>query len=322
MATMNKTLPSQPHRRAMTQLWLGLAPLLVVAFALLAILAAQLPDARAPLSDATAGTVARVVESERPPDRRGLLVTFEDADGKRRTAQLILAEPTEVRPGTTVPVRYDPSSYGVSSVVYANGDAATRQLQGLISSMVVVGAALLLAAASTALVVVTRRRLRQLPVVHVLATRLVVQRGLLVRSCLELETASGVRWLPVFWAPELAVLAPSSKIEVHGRPEPGRLLLPVIAGAEVWPSGRVRGRTPRGAQRVLWPTTVPRSHGMLRQLRVDVLPSLSAPLLGLVWAYVDGSGLAGFLGGSAFSAVGLFWLFQRLGSDPEAPANR
>jgi len=55
-------------------------------------------------------------------------------------------------------------------------------------------------------------------------------------------------------------------------------------------------------------------------VRADAVVAVAAPLLGLLWAYVDGSGVAGFAAATALSAAGLFWLFQLLGSDPESPA--
>lgn len=310
-----------PHRRAASQLWLGLIPLLAVGAVLLAVLAAQLPGARAPLADATATALARVEETGRPPGNRGVLVSFDDEDGDARTGRLVLAEPVAAEPGAEVRVRYDPeASDGSATPVYADGDATTRRVQDLVAGLVVVSAVLLLAAVSTALVPLTRRRLRRRPAVPVDATRLVVRRGLLVRSWLELETARGRRWLPVFWTPELTGLAPGSRIEVRGDPATDRLVLPVVGGAEVWPSGRVREKPPRGEQRAPRTSTAGAPSGLLRQVRVDAVGAVAAPLLGLVWAYVDGSGLAGFAGATALSAVVLFWLFQRLGSDPEAPA--
>ncbi|WP_155858758.1 hypothetical protein [Candidatus Blastococcus massiliensis] len=312
----------RPHRRAVSQLWLGLVPLLVVCAALLGVLAAQLPGARAPLADATATSVARVVESGRPPGDRGLLVTFDDEDGGTRTGRIVLAEVAEVPQDAEVTVRYDPSAAdGPTTTVYADGDAATRRVQNLVASMVVVAAVLLAAAGATALVVLTRRGLRPRPPGSVGATRLVVRRGLLVRSWLELETAGGTRWLPVFWTRELTGLAPDSRIELRGNPVADRLVLPVVDGAEVWPSGRLRDRAPRGEQRAPRSAQDLQPAGLRRQVRVDVVAVVVAPLLGLVWAYLDEGGVASFAGGTALSAVGVFWLFQRLGSDPEAPAH-
>ncbi|MCA0144407.1 DUF3592 domain-containing protein [Blastococcus sp. LR1] len=314
-------VPARPHRRALTQLVLGLAPLLAVGVALIVALGVQLPGARAPLADATATAVARVQEAGRPPEGRGVLVTFDDEDGAARTGRLVLAEPVAVEPGAEVRVRYDPAAAdGPASTVYADGDAATRRVQDLVASMAVLAVVLLLTTGATALLALSRRGLRSRPAGSVAATRLVVRRGLLVRSWLELETARGPRWLPVFWTPELTGLEPGGRIDLHGDPLADRLVLPVVDGAEVWPSGRIRDQVPRGEQRAPRATSGRPTIGLLRQVRVDAVPAVAAPLLGLVWAWVDDGGVASFAGATALSAVLIFWLFQRLGSDPEAPA--
>jgi hypothetical protein len=41
-----------------------------------------------------------------------------------------------------------------------------------------------------------------------------------------------------------------------------------------------------------------------------------SPLLGLLWAYVDGSGTGGFVGATGLMAGLLFWLPAVFGSDP------
>jgi hypothetical protein len=303
-----------------SQLWLGLVPLLVVGTAVLTVLALRLPAERAPLTEATAVAVARVVEAGQPPDGRGVLVAIPES-GRTRTGLLVLADPVAVEPGAEVTVRYDPDAAGgPSTVVYADGDAASRAVRDLTAGMAIVAGLLALATISTGLVVLTRRRLRRRPPSTASATRLVVRRGLLVRSWLELDTARGRSWLPVFWTAELAGLAADGRIELRGDPSHDRLVLPVVGGAEVWPSGRVRNRAPRGEQRAPRAGSRAPSMGMARQVRADAVVAVAAPLLGLLWAYVDGSGVAGFAAATALSAAGLFWLFQLLGSDPESPA--
>jgi len=53
-----------------------------------------------------------------------------------------------------------------------------------------------------------------------------------------------------------------------------------------------------------------------RHLRADAALLAAAPLLGLLWAYLDGSGTAGFAGGTVLIACLLFWLPSMFGSDP------
>jgi hypothetical protein len=153
----------------------------------------------------------------------------------------------------------------------------------------------------------------------VTASRVVVRQGLAVRSWLELVTARGVRWLPVYWAPELARLAPDAVIEVRGDPTRAGLVLPVVDGAELWPSGRLRARPPRGDRRVADPDPESAGTGWGKQLRGDLVPVVIAPVLGLLWAYLDDAGPGGFAVATGLAAGVLFWLAQLLGSDPAPP---
>lgn len=312
------TTSDRPHRRARRQLCLGLVPLLVAGLAVLLLVLAQLSSARAPLAAATGVAVARVVEPGQPPGGRGVLVEFDDA-GRVRTGVLVLAEPVEVQRGAEVAVRYVPGGAGTSTPVFTDGDARSRLVLGRVSDAAAVTGLMVLAAGATALVALAPGRLRRRPAGTVPATRLVVRRGLLVRSWLELDTAHGTRWLPVFWSRELAGLAPGSAIDVHGDLAGGRRALPVVGGVELWPSGRLRDRAPRGEQRMPTPGGATGT-GLARQVRADAPVLLAAPLLGLLWAYVAGSGPGGAAAASVLSGAGLFWLFQLLGSDPQAPA--
>jgi hypothetical protein len=109
-----------------------------------------------------------------------------------------------------------------------------------------------------------------------------------------------------------------SRLVVHGDPARDRLVLPVVDGAEVWPSGRVRRREPRGDLQQAAVDPQATDVGLARQARADAVLPLLAPVLGLLWAYIDRSGIPGFLVVTALSAVVLLWLPQLLGSDPRA----
>jgi hypothetical protein len=87
----------------------------------------------------------------------------------------------------------------------------------------------------------------------------------------------------------------------------------------LWPSGRLRTAPPRGDREVADPVPGAAAVGWARQLRGDAVPLVAAPALGLLWAYVDGSGVGGFLVATAVVAGLLFWLPQLLGSDPAPP---
>ncbi len=307
--------PPRPHTRARSQLLLGLAPLVVVCVALLVVLGVRLAEVRAPLAAATASGVARVVASGQEPGGRGVSVSI---DGTR-TGVVVLAEPQDVAAGATVAVRYDPSSPVGATAVYADGDAAHRTVQDLLYGLVLVVFVLVVAPLVTGLPVLGRRRLRSAPPATVSASRVVNRRGLAVRSWLELRTAAGRRWLPVYWSPERAALEPDSTITVLGDPARGRLVLPVIDGVEVWPSGRLRAREPRGEVRLAEPGAVSLTAGWGRQVRSDVVVVGAAPLLGVLWAYLDGSGVGGFVVAAVLSGAVLFWLTELVGSDPAPP---
>ena len=311
--------PPRPHRRAARQLVLGLVPVLVVGLVLLVVLGVRLGSLREPLAAASATAPATVTAVGAAPDGRGLEVSFPDASGAGRTGLVELPRPLAVPVGARLTVEYDPTApAGSRTLVHTGGDAAHTAVGDVAFGLVMVVLVLVATAALTLVRLLGRPRLRARPTAVVPATHVVVAQGLLVRSWLELTTSAGRRWLPVHWAPELDRLAPETPVPVHGDPARGRLVLPVLDGAEVWPSGRLRGKEPRG--RVRQAAVVPDATetGMARQARADgVLPFL-APVLGLLWAYVDGSGVLGFLAATVLSAAVLFWLPQLLGSDPRA----
>jgi hypothetical protein len=312
--------PPRPHRRAARQLLLGLVPLLVVGLVLLVALVLRLGDVRAPLDADTATATATVTAVGTAPDGRGLDVSFTDADGTPRTGVVELQQALDVPVGARLTVRYDPDDPADGSApVHTDGDAASAAVSDVVFGLLAVLGVLLAATALTTARLLGRPRLRSRPALRLTATHVVVRRGLLVRSWLEIDSSAGLRWLPVHWAPELDRLPPGARIEVRGDPARDRLVLPVVEGAEVWPSGRVRDREPRGELRQAAVDPAATDVGLARQARVDgVLPFL-APVLGLLWSYVDSSGPQGFLAVTALSAAVLFWLPQLLGSDPRTP---
>ncbi|HEV7870319.1 MAG TPA: DUF3592 domain-containing protein [Modestobacter sp.] len=309
--------PPRRHRRAARQLLLGLVPVLAVGVVLLVALALQLAAVRAPLAAASASATATVTAVGTAPDGRGLEVTFPAEDGTERTGMIELERALDVPVGAQLTVRYDPGAPS-GSRVYTDGDATSAAVSDVLFGLVVVVLVLLVTSAMTLARLVGRPRLRTRPVLRLTATHVVVRQGLLVRSWLELDSAGGLRWLPVYWAPELDRMPPNTRIEVCGDPARDRLVLPVVDGAEVWPSGRVRSREPRGDLRQAAVDPAATDTGLARQARADGVFPFLAPVLGLLWAYVDSSGAPGFLVATALSAAVLFWVPQLLGSDPRA----
>lgn len=318
---MSAPVGPRPHRRAVRQLLLGLLPVLVLGTAMLVVLGVRLADARAPLTAATAVARATVVSTGHAPDGRGVSVALQ-TDPAPRHGVLVLADPADaaaIPRGTALGVTFDPDDPPGRTAVYIEGDAAHLRVQNLTFGLAVVAVVMVVLSLVTGLRLITRRRLRRRTPTPVTASRVVIRRGLLVRSWLELVTGGGVRWLPVYWSPELAQLAPSTPIEVRGDPVRGRLVLPVVDGAELWPSGRLRTAPPRGEREVADPMPETVSVGWARQLRADAVPVAVAPVLGLLWTYVDGSGVGGFLVATGLLASVLFWLPETFGSDPAPP---
>jgi hypothetical protein len=220
--------------------------------------------------------------------------------------------------GAALTVRYDPDDDRDPVPVHADGDAATAAVADLVFGLVAVLLVLLVVGALTAVRLLGRPRLRRRRQTRGTATHLVGRQGLVRRSWLELSTPAGLRWLPVHWAAELDRHPAGGGITVHGDAARDRLVLPVVGGAEVWPSGRLRRRAPRGDLRPAGVDPAAGEVGLARQARADgVLPFL-APVLGLLWAYVGEGGAGGFVVATALAAAVLFWLPQLLGSDPRA----
>lgn len=304
--------------RARKQLLLGILPITVIAAVLLTVLGGSLPAARAPLNAATETATGEVVRNGADPDGRGVEVSFTDADGNEQTGIIVLARPEEVSEGAAVGIQYDPSD---PAAVYAEGDAAHLTVRNLLFGMFWIALVLLVCVGLTVFRLISRTRLLRRPATSVSARRVRVRRGLSDRSWLVLDHGGAVSWVPVYWEEAVSSLHKDTPITVHGNPGRDRLVMPVIDGRPIWPSGGRRRSAPKGqASQPVPQNPVPR-RSLLRQARGDAAALLFAPLFGLLWAYTDDSGVTGFLAATAICVGVIFWLPSFFGSDPTGPGD-
>lgn len=289
---------------------------LVVCGAVAAFAASTLSDARSQLAPLTARAQARVTDVDQNLDTATVVWTLPSRAQARATVQLDASVP---RTGITVPVGYDPAdpSHAVvpGAAVLITADRSSGEL-------------LFVAVIAVLMVVVTlvrlfsRLGLTRRPQVRVPVRRVRIQSGLMARSWLETEDLPR-RWIPVYFDPVLVTLPTPSTVALHGDPRRNRLVAAVVDGTVLYPSGRVGKEDPRG-RRVDNPSEIDDSvraravavGGLLRQLRADVVLIVPAPIVGLLWAFLDGSGFWSWLGASMITAALALWLAALRGSDP------
>jgi hypothetical protein len=298
--------------RAVRQMLLGLVPLVVLAIVLIVVMSLRLADASAPLRAATSTAEAVIVSTGLGVDGRQIAVEYTDGTGAMQTGRLTLATVQDIPLDERISVVYDPDR---PSVVYARGDAQTAVVDDLAGGLLIVTVILIAVSAVTVVRLVRRRRLstaqpRQVPV-----RRARYRRGLSDRTWLVVDIDGGPAWVPVYWDAALERIGEQPvTVTAYGSPVEDSLIAFDVYGAMLWPSGRRRLMAPKGTERELDPPVGEIS--MPRQARADVVVVLLAPLLGLLWAYIDESGPAGFVLSTAMAAGLLFWLPSMYGSDP------
>lgn len=299
-------------RRAVRQIALGLAPLLLIAVVTIVVLALRLGSASAPLSSATGSADAEVVSTGLGPDARQIGVQYTDAGGQLQSARLTLDAAVDIPLGEQIRVSYDPDRPGV---VYARGDAVTSSVSDLVNGLLVVGLVLVVAVVVTLVRLVGRRRIARREPRQLRVHREKYRRGIADRSWLVVQSGDAASWVPVYWDPALEQVGESPVlVTVYGDPQRDSLLGFDLSGEPVWPSGRRRRVPPKGRERELEAPTGGVS--LLRQSRTDVIGVFAAPLIGILWAYIDGSGVAGFAFATVVAVGLLFWLPSVFGSDP------
>jgi hypothetical protein len=221
--------------------------------------------------------------------------------------------------GARTEVAYDPAAPGTPLVpgaaLLADADSSLGTLY--------------LAATTAALVVlvsgwqlVSRRRAARKPTRSVSARRVRIQSGLLARSWLETETGPR-RWIPVHFDPLLVGLQSPATVLLHGNPLEDRLVAVDVAGRVLHPSGSVRAQEPYG-HRTDNPTCPDASTNeraarlgpLHRQLRADLPLMIPAPLIALLWTYIDSAGIGTWAAMTALLAALGLWFAALRGSDP------
>jgi hypothetical protein len=266
----------------------------------------------------TTGTVVRAGDGS-------VTVRFPGPGGADVTADVGL-DGSAPPAGTQVPVVYDPArpghavTRGASPLVAADR-ASTYATVTVVAALVVLGFDVFLLL--TRFVRPARAKAR--PGVPV--RRVKVQRGVLARSWIETETASP-RWIPVYFSPSLIGLPSPSKVEVLGDVLRDRHVVVRVGGPDgelLFPSGAVRSTEPRG-RRTDNPAApdsdrdaaAARPVSMARQFRADLPVLAVAPVVGVFWALVDGSGFGGWLAVTVLVAAFGFWWAALRGSDPSS----
>jgi hypothetical protein len=307
------------RRRPVRHVVFGLLPLLVVGPVVVIVLALRLAEESAPVRAATAQAAATVERTRVGDDQRGLEVRWVDETGTAHTSTVRTNRPSDIPVGSTVTVRYQP---GDPSRVFVTGDETTGRLTDL-GFGILLAALLTVAILVAAVVHVARRRAAE----RRPATRLPVSYarsrfGVNRRSWLLVVDDNVTWWVSVHWDPVLETLGPGDTALVHGRPARDRVLTFDIDGTHVWQAGRRRLGPPRGEidREGVDPESTDRVVGtdvpLSRQFRADAGLLAAAPILGILWAYVDDGGRESFVLATALAGAALFWIPSVRGSDP------
>jgi hypothetical protein len=292
------------------------ALVLVVCAAVAAFAAVTLAGARSELAPLTARATGKVLKVDQDLDTATVTWPLPAGTQAQATVQLDVTPPAS---GATVPVGYDPADPSQAVIPGATALVAADRSSG---ELLFIAIAAILMLIVTAVRLFSRLGLTRRPQVRISLRRVRVQSGLMARSWLETEDIPR-RWIPVYFDPVLVTLPTPTTIALHGDPRRNRLVAAVIDGTVLYPSGRVVKDDPRG-RRVDNPSEIDNSvrtravttTTWLRQLRADGVLIVPAPLIGLLWAFLDGGGVWSWLGATVITAALALWLAALRGSDP------
>lgn len=235
------------------------------------------------------------------------------AAGQHRTDTVALA--VSAPPvGARTEVAYDPQE---PATVFIPGSTELAALDRAASGVAFSGLVAAVVLITVGWQVISRRRLRRRPGQPMQVRRVRVQSGLLNRSWLELD--SPPRWIPVHFDPILATLPAPTSAQLHGALRRRGLAAAEIDGVWLDPSGPVRTIEPRG-QRIDSPARpdadAPAGISWPRQLRADAALIAPAPVVGLLWVFLDGGGVLTWACATTLTATLALWWAALRGSDP------
>jgi hypothetical protein len=312
------------RRRTARHLAIAIAPLLVIGIVTLVVLGIRFARDAEPIRAATGTAQATVAAA----DGTEVDLRWTDPTGATRISRIQVPTGSQVKIGATAPIQFQP---GDLSKVYVDGDLPSERLRELAFGILVTLFVLIVVVAVSTVHLFRRRAAERRPGSTLPVTRARSKRGLVQRSWLIVHENGRDTWVPVHWEPPVTDALVRTPVTVHGRPGAGGVVTFEIDDIPVWQSGRQRSGEPRGTvttaeapdkgatgRGVAGEGTAAdeRSAGLPRQFRLDAVLTIIAPLLGLLWAYFDGSGLGGFVTATLLMVGVLLWLPSVLGTDP------
>lgn len=304
------------RRRAARHVLVGLLPLLLAGVAVATVLALRYGDASAPVQAATGRATATVLTSGGGADGREVELRWTDERGTERVSRVRASGGGAVPVGRTVSLRFDPADPG--GQVYVGGDETSARLRDLSFGLVLTILVLLAVLAASAVHLARRRAAERRPAARLPVRYARSRRGVVQRSWLVMTDGGADWWVPVHWDPALTTLKPGTNVPVHGRPGRDRLVVADVGEVPVWQAGRRRPTAPAGELTTapLPAGETPPAIGLGRHFRSDGGLLAVAPVAGLLWAYLDGTGAAGWGAASAIAVGVLVWLPTVIGTDP------
>ncbi|MGH3896769.1 MAG: hypothetical protein ACRDTA_00660 [Pseudonocardiaceae bacterium] len=265
------------------------------------------------VAGATARSFGEVIRTE----DRTVDVRWSAAGAPRTDTVALGVSPPPV--GTRTEVAYDPRE---PTTVFIPGSTELAAVDRATSGVAFSGLIATIVLTTAGWHVISRRRVRRRTGQPMQVRRVRVQSGLMTRSWLELDSpapGSTSRWIPVHFDPILATLPAPTTVQVHGDPRGRGLAAAEVDGVWLDPSGPIRTAEPRG-RRIDSPTRpdpdARHDTSWCRQLRADAVLLTPAPIVGLLWVFLDGGGLATWACATALTATLALWCAALRGSDP------